>query len=50
MAPSKPLEPPGTLGFDQKEAIENIVRLGEADAEAVLERQILEATGNTRIA
>ncbi len=32
IAPSQRLEPPGTLGFRNKKAIENIIKLGEKDA------------------
>lgn len=33
IAPTERLEPPGTLGFKDKEALERIIRLGEEDAE-----------------
>lgn len=36
IAPSKRLEPPGTLGFDNKDAIAEIIRLGEYDTEEQL--------------
>lgn len=36
IAPSKRLVPPGTLGFENKSAIEEIIRLGERDAEEQL--------------
>ncbi len=36
IAPSKRLEPPGTLGFDKKDAIAEIIRFGEYDAEEQL--------------
>lgn len=32
IAPSKRLDPPGTLGFDQKEVLQDIIRLGKEDA------------------
>lgn len=50
VAPARRLEPPGTLGFDQRDAIEEIMRQGEEDAAAVLAAQIRAATGRTRIA
>lgn len=36
IAPSQRLDPPGTLGFDNKDAIRDIMRLGELDAEEQL--------------
>ena len=36
IAPSKRLEPPGTLGFEKTDAIKQIIRLGERDAEEQL--------------
>jgi len=35
VAPETVLIPPGTLGFEQKETIEKLIRLGEADASAI---------------
>lgn len=37
IAPLKRLDPPGTLGFDQKEVIDQVVKLGKDDAEEQLE-------------
>lgn len=42
IAPSERLDPPGTLGFDNKEAIERIINLGEIDAENQLEDVLVE--------
>lgn len=36
IAPSRRLEPPGTLGFDNKDAVRQIMALGEKDAERQL--------------
>ncbi len=41
IAPSRRLDPPGTLGFDNQLAIREIIRLGEADADAQLENVVL---------
>lgn len=45
IAPSKRLEPPGTLGFDKKDAIQDIIRLGEQDAEEQLNDVLVEWGG-----
>lgn len=37
IAPSERLDPPGTLGFDNKEALQKIMAMGEEDAKAALE-------------
>lgn len=36
IAPTKRLDPPGTLGFDKKDAIKAIIRLGELDTDKQL--------------
>ncbi len=41
IAPSQRLEPPGTLGFEDIEAIKRIMKLGEADAREQLEEVVL---------